>query len=57
MITFYRIKDYCWSCDRIREKPQGCHYINNIFTVCVRITGITNLYGGVNTKMYKIFSP
>lgn len=52
----YRIKDYRRSCDRIREKPQGCHNINNIFTICVRIIGITNLYGRVNAKMHQRIS-
>lgn len=52
MFLYFRIKDYRRSCDRIREKPQGCHNINNIFTVCVRVIGITNLYGCVDTKMY-----
>lgn len=51
-LIFIRIKDYRWSCDRIREKPQGCHNINNIFTVCVRVTGITNLYGRTDAKMH-----
>jgi len=53
LLVFCRIKDYRWSCDRIREKSQGCHNINNIFTVCVRVIGITNLYGCIDTKMYQ----
>lgn len=53
----FRIKDYRRSCDRIREKPQGCHNINNIFTVCVRIIGITNLHGCIDAKMHQRIPP
>lgn len=47
-----RNENYCWSCDRFRQKSERCCGTDPIFAIGIFITWFTNLHGPINSEVH-----